>query len=306
MKPAILVHGGAWDIPDDLVKVHLNGCREAAETGWKILKSQSTALDAVEAAVRNMELSPTFDAGRGSFLNQAGEVEMDAIIVDGKTMNFGAVAAVRNLLHPVTLARKIMEQTDHVFLVGKGAERFAALSGMNFVLPEDLLVGRELERYRQLKLTPNFQARTIFESEFPDSPSGTVGAVAIDANGDLAAATSTGGTPKKMAGRVGDSPLIGSGAYADNLIGAVSTTGWGEAIAKVVLAKTIANKLQTHAPSTAIQKALDFLLDRTEGRAGAIAINTQGKIGLAFSTPRMAHAWIKEEEKLHVGIQEQF
>lgn len=303
---AIIVHGGAWDIPDDLVEAHLEGCRKAAETGWTVLTNRGTALDAVEGAVQTMEDSPNFDAGRGAFLNQEGEVEMDAIIVDGKTLNFGAVAAVRNLLHPITLARQVMEQTDHVFLVGKGAEKFAASIGMNFASPEDLLVGRELDRWQKLQEQPNFQAKTLFESEFPNSPSGTVGAAAIDVNGDLAAATSTGGTPQKMAGRVGDSPLIGSRAYADNIIGAVSTTGWGEAIAKVVLAKTIANELQTYKPSIAIQKALDILLNRTEGRAGAIAINAQGKIGLAFSTPRMAHAWIKEEGKLHAGIQKPF
>ncbi|MFX0117137.1 MAG: isoaspartyl peptidase/L-asparaginase [Candidatus Hodarchaeota archaeon] len=302
MKPALIVHGGAWDIPNDLVEPHLKGCRKAVVVGWKTLNKRKKALDAVEAAVRIMENDPTFDAGRGSFLNQVGEIEMDAIIVDGKTMNFGAVAAVRNLLHPVTLARYVMEQTDHVFLVGIGAEKFALSIGMNFVSPEALLVGRELKRYNKLKQKLNFQARTIFEPKFPDSPSGTVGAVAIDANGDLAAATSTGGTPKKMAGRVGDSPLIGSGAYADNSTGAISTTGWGEAIAKVVLAKTIASDLQTHSTTIAIQKSLDLLLNRTGGRAGAIVINSQGEIGWGFNTPRMAYAWIKEGEELQQGI----
>lgn len=245
MKPAIIVHGGAWDIPDDLVESHLEGCRKAAEDGWKILENRGTALDALEIAVRAMEDNPTFDAGRGSFLNQDGEVEMDAIIVNGQTLNFGAVAALRNLPHPITLARYVMEQTDHVFLVGRGAEKFAEAIGMEFASPEDLLVGRELDRWHQLKKRREFKAKTIFESKFSQSPSDTVGAVAIDSNGDLAAGTSTGGTPQKMPGRIGDSPLIGSGAYADNRIGAVSTTGWGEAIARVVLAKAIASNLET-------------------------------------------------------------
>ncbi len=302
MKPAIIVHGGAWDIPDDLVEVHLDGCRKAVENGWKILEKRGTALDAVEIAVRAMEDDPTFDAGRGSFLNQGGEVEMDAIIVNGKTLNFGAVAAIRNLLHPITLARHVMEQTGHVFLVGKGAEKFALAIGMEFVSPEELLVGRELDRWHQLKKKREFKAKAIFESEFSQSPSDTVGAVAIDSNGDLAAATSTGGTPQKMPGRVGDSPLIGSGAYADNRVGAVSATGWGEAIARVVLAKTITCNLEALQPSEAIHQALAFLLERTDGRAGAITINAQGKIGCGFNTPRMAYAWTKEGEKVHSGI----
>ena len=295
-----MVHGGAWAIPDRMVEAHLAGCTAAAEEGGRALSEGGSALDAVEAAVRVMEEDPTFDAGRGSFLNREGAVEMDAIIMDGARLRAGSVAAVRNILHPVTLARLVMERTDHVLLVGEGANLFAAEVGVEETPEEDLLVGRELERWRKLREDPRFRAKVIFESPKAtpswDVPGDTVGAVAMDADGNVAAATSTGGTPKKRMGRVGDSPLVGAGAYADNLAGAVSATGWGEPIILSCLSKRVLELLERGMdPTRASQAALDEMLERHDGRGGVILITPDGSITASFNTPRMAYALWKPE-----------
>lgn len=292
----IIVHGGAWAIPDRMVEAHLEGCRVAAEEGGRVLEEGGPAMDAVEAAVRVMEEDPTFDAGRGSFLNREGIIEMDAVIMDGSVLKAGSVAAVRNILHPVTLARKVMEHTDHVMLVGEGANIFAAEVGIDATPEEELLVGRELERWKALRQDPKFRARVIFEpprSPHPwDSPGDTVGAAALDRNGDMAAATSTGGTPKKRMGRVGDSPLVGAGAYADNLTGAVSATGWGEPIIMSCLSRRVLEFIERGmAPSAASASALGELMDRHEGRGGVILITPDGTMTADFNTPRMAYAF---------------
>jgi beta-aspartyl-peptidase (threonine type) len=291
----IIVHGGAWAIPDRMVDAHLEGCRAAAEEGGRVLEGGGTALDAVEAAVRTMEEDPTFDAGRGSFLNREGAVEMDAIIMDGATLRAGSVAAVRNILHPVSLARMVMDHTDHVMLVGEGANIFAAEMGVEATPEEDLLVGRELERWKALRKDPKFKARVIFEPPTVrpswDSPGDTVGAAAIDGNGDLAAATSTGGTPKKRMGRVGDSPLVGAGAYADNGTGAVSATGWGEPIILCCLSRRVLEHIERGTgPAPAARTALNEMLERHEGRGGVILVTPDGTMTADFNTPRMAHA----------------
>jgi beta-aspartyl-peptidase (threonine type) len=277
----IIVHGGAWAIPDRMVEAHLAGCEAAAREGGRALSEGGSAIDAVEAAVRVMEEDPTFDAGRGSFLNREGAVEMDAVIMDGARLKAGSVAAVRNILHPVTLARLVMERTDHVLLVGEGANLFASEMGMEATPEEELLVGRELERWRQLKKDPRFRARVIFEPPKAapswDVPGDTVGAVAMDGDGNTAASTSTGGTPKKRMGRVGDSPLVGAGVYADDATGAVSATGWGEPIILSCLSKRV----------------LEF-------------IEPNGSITASFNTPRMAYAlWRSEEPEVLALIDEQ-
>ncbi len=291
----IIVHGGAWAIPDRVVEAHLEGCRAAAEEGGQVLEGGGTALDAVEAAIRTMEEDPTFDAGRGSFLNREGAVEMDAVIMDGAVLKAGSVAAVRNILHPVSLARMVMEHTDHVMLVGEGANIFAAEMGVEATPEEELLVGRELERWKALRKDPKFRARVIFEPPGArpswDTPGDTVGAVAIDRAGDTAAATSTGGTPKKRMGRVGDSPLVGAGAYADNATGAVSATGWGEPIIISCLSRRVLEFIERGmAPTPAAGAALAEMLERHEGRGGVILVTPDGAITADFNTPRMAYA----------------
>ena len=304
----IIVHGGAWAIPDRMVEAHLAGCAAAAEVGGKVLADGGSALDAVESAVRAMEEDPTFDAGRGSFLNREGAVEMDAIIMDGSRLRAGSVAAVRNILHPVTLARMVMERTDHVLLVGEGANLFASEMGMEATPEEDLLVGRELERWRKLREDPRFRAKVIFEPPTAapswDVPGDTVGAVAMDANGNTAASTSTGGTPKKRMGRVGDSPLVGAGAYADDTVGAVSATGWGEPIILACLSRRVLEFIERGmGPAKASQAALDEMLQRHEGRGGVILITPDGSITASFNTPRMAYAlWTGEDPEVLARI----
>ena len=239
VQPALIVHGGAWAIPDDQVDAHINGCRRAAEIGWGLLREGASAVDVVEAAVRVMEDDPTFDAGYGAHLNSAGEVELDALIMEGEALKAGAVAAVQRVRNPVSLARLVMEKSEHILLVAKGAEQFARDHGVPICRPEELLTGRERERWKLVRGMTDWHTSRAFETAYTD----TVGAVARDAAGNLAAATLTGGTPNKLPGRVGDSPLIGCGAYADNQTGGVSATGWGESLMQVVMSKTTCDYL---------------------------------------------------------------
>lgn len=288
---ALVLHGGAWDIPDNLVEPHRKGLKAALKAGWDVLQRKGSAIDAVEHAIIVMEQDETFDAGRGSFINAAGEVELDASIMNGASFRAGAVAAVQNIPHPITLARAIMEQSEHVLLVGMGASRFAREHKIKTCSQDELITLRELERWRALQADANFSTKDAFRKK--RHPSGTVGAVALDHRGNLAAGTSTGGTPNKFPGRVGDSPLIGCGTYADNSTGAVSTTGWGEAMIKVVMAKTVIDLMDWHqrGPLQAAKDALKILEKKTEGYGGIIALNPAGDVGIAFNTPRMARAY---------------
>jgi beta-aspartyl-peptidase (threonine type) len=287
MRPSIIVHGGAWDIPQQTHEAHKRGCLAAAEIGYGILTSGGSSLDAVEAAVRAMEEDTTFDAGKGSFLNRDGEVELDAIIMEGKDLRFGSVAAVQHVLHPITLARQVMEQTPHCMLVGDGALRFARQIGMPLVPENELLTERELERWEQIRKEKGYGQRAVFEGQ------GTVGAVAIDADGVIVAATSTGGTPNKMAGRVGDSPLVGCGAYADDESAGVSVTGLGESLMKIVMARRVCELVERGAtPQHAAHESISFLEQRVQGLGGAIVLDRKGRSAFSHNTPHMAVATI--------------
>jgi beta-aspartyl-peptidase (threonine type) len=246
-----------------------------------------------------MEDDPTFDAGIGSVLNRVGEIELDAIIMDGKNLALGAVAAVRGINHPVQLARLIMEDTDHALLVGDGARRFAEIKGMRLCAQAELTVPREVERFRKLQQTPDYH----LSDGFTPDPVGTVGAVAIDADGNVAAATSTGGVHFKLPGRVGDSPLVGSGAYADNQTGAASVSGHGESIMRVVLAKTATDAL---ARGLNVQEAADYaiqtLYERVGGYGGIILVDFRGQIAFSYNTPHMAAAWVDEQGRIQSRI----
>jgi beta-aspartyl-peptidase (threonine type) len=231
MQPALIVHGGAWAIPADELEAHKEGCRRALDVGWQLLAQGRSALDAVEAAVRVLEDDPAFDAGVGSVLNRDGIVELDAAIMEGEQLRSGAVAAVRRIRNPITLARRVLE-SQVILLTATGAERFAESVGIPFCDPSELIVARERERWTALLKQGPVRAQDAFVA----NPGDTVGAVALDQRGHLAAGTSTGGTANKLPGRVGDSPLIGCGLYADDQSGACSSTGWGESIIKVVLA----------------------------------------------------------------------
>jgi len=310
--PVLVVHGGAWAMPDDMVDAHLNGVNNALAAGWRVLERGGTALDAVEEAIVIMEDDETFDAGRGSFLNRDGKVQLDALIMDGATLRTGGVGCVERLRNPVRAARKILSESPHVYFVAEGAERFAAEHGIALCNNEDLVIPREVERLRK------YQAAQADPKRSGSKPDGndlfapavhdptishdTVGAVALDRNGHIAAATSTGGTLNKAPGRLGDSSLIGCGCYANNESAAVSTTGWGEPIMKLVLAKWTADRIQAgNLPEWSAQEAMNYLQQRLNGHGGIIVLNPEGHIGIAHNTPRMAWAY-KTVKKQEAGV----
>ena len=281
-------------MPDDMVEAHLLGVRHALAAGWRVLERGGTALDAAEEAVVIMEDDETFDAGLGSFLNRDGRVQMDALIMDGGTLRAGGVGCVERVRNPVRAARKILSESPHVYFVGEGAERFAAEHGIALCANEDLVIPREVERLREYQREATKRGATEDGNDLfaPEISHDTVGAVALDRDGNIAAATSTGGTLNKAPGRLGDSSLIGCGCYADNLSAAVSTTGWGEPIMKLVLAKWTADRvLAGNLPEWAAQEAMNSLKQRLNGHGGIIVLNTAGQFGIAHNTPRMAWAY---------------
>jgi beta-aspartyl-peptidase (threonine type) len=290
VNPVLLVHGGAWAIPDAAVEAHQRGVHSAAEIGWRVLEKGGCALDAVEEAIVAMEDDETFDAGRGSFLNEDGRVQLDALMMDGATLQAGGVGCVERLRNPIRAARKVLSGSPHIYFVGEGAERFAEEHGIALCPNEDLIIERELVRWKDAKkqqfltVPPEFSGPSLNSHD-------TVGAVALDANGNIAAGTSTGGTLNKAAGRVGDSSLIGCGCYADNLSAAVSTTGWGEPMMKLVLSKWAADRVEMgDTPEVVAKAAIERLHNRLNGHGGIILLDSRGRIGLAHNTPRMAWA----------------
>jgi len=293
--PVLVAHGGAWGIPDDMVEAHLNGVRNAIAAGWHALSHGGSAADAVEEAVVIMEDDDAFDAGRGSFLNREGKVQLDALIMDGATLRAGGLGCVEHIRNPIRAARKILSESPHVYFVAEGAERFAAEHGIPLCKNEDLIIPREVERLRE------FQSRTSEERADLFAPTishDTVGAVALDRDGNIAAATSTGGTLNKAPGRLGDSSLIGCGCYADNESAAVSTTGWGEPIMKLVLAKWSADRVFAgNAPQWVALEAMEYLKHRVAGHGGIILLDARGRFGIAHNTPRMAWAFKTASEE---------
>jgi L-asparaginase / beta-aspartyl-peptidase len=295
IDPVLLVHGGAWAIPDEMVEAHLNGVRNAMAAGWEVLSRGGLALDAVEEAVVVMEDDDTFDAGRGSFLNRDGKVQLDALIMDGATLRAGGVGCVERLRHPVRVARKILSESPHVYFVAEGAERFAIEHGIPLCRNEDLVIPREVERLREYQANIAAHGAELFA---PTISHDTVGAVALDRDGNIAAATSTGGTLNKAPGRLGDSSLIGCGCFADNKTAAASTTGWGEPIMKLVLAKWAADRVAAgNLPEWVAAEAINYLKSRVNGHGGIILLDTRGRFGIAHNTPRMAWALRTEKEE---------
>jgi len=296
VQPALVVHGGAWEIPDALVAACRRGCQRALEVGWAVLAGGGSALDAVVEAVAVLEDDPVFDAGYGAHLNLDGRVQLDAIVMDGERLDAGAVAAVERVRNPVRLARRVLEASPHVLLVGSGAERFAQEQGLELCAPEELITAEERAAWEQCRRLGHDAARHAGHGM------GTVGAVALDHAGRLAAATSTGGTCCKYPGRVGDSPLIGCGCYADSLVGAASATGMGEAIMRVVLAREAVERMRTGThPQEVAEACMRLLAERGRGRGGLILLDRQGRFGVAFSTSRMAFAFYDAAGGLVLG-----
>jgi len=290
----MLVHGGAWAIPDDAIAAHLRGVRAAAAAGWKALSAGGSSLEAVEAAIIVMEDDETFDAGRGSFLNMDGRVQLDACLMDGATLRAGGVGCVEHIRNPIAAAKKVLTESPHVYFVANGAERFAQEHGIELISNDELVIPREVQRLSEARKQGYLQMPEEFgaASQYHD----TVGAVALDAQGNIAAGTSTGGTLNKAPGRVGDSSLIGCGCYADNQSAAVSTTGWGEPMMKLVISKWVADRVEDGvSPQEAAEHALAYLKKRLSGHGGIIVVDAKGRYGLAHNTPRMAWALVTDE-----------
>jgi beta-aspartyl-peptidase (threonine type) len=288
MQPSLIVHGGAWDIPDDAVVSCNVGCQNALRAGWAVLSKSGSALDAIEAAIVVLEDDPAFDAGFGSHLNLDGHVECDAMVMDAATLRAGSVAGLRRVRNPIRAARAVLEKCPHMMLISDGAERFAADHGVPICDPNELVSPAESEAWLLCRRDSHAADHHRGHEQ------GTVGAVALDQHGHLVAATSTGGTCCKLPGRVGDSPLIGCGCYADAETGGVSSTGFGEAIMKIVMAKTAADFLRPagSSPTRAAQAAVELLAKRGKGTGGVILLDKNGTPGFAFNTPRMAYGYV--------------
>jgi beta-aspartyl-peptidase (threonine type) len=297
--PVVVVHGGAGDLgPNDPASSggeapRLRGVRDAAAEAWRILAQGGSAVDAVEAAVRVLEDDPTYNAGTGACLTASGGVELDASIMDGETLRCGAVAVVTDVKNPITLARRVMERCEHVLLAGPGASSFARSVGIPAYDGALLVTPRQRERWELLARTQSEQA----VGRPPDvGPKGTVGAVARDARGHLAAATSTGGMAMKLSGRIGDTPIIGCGTYADDALAAVSCTGHGERIIQLTLARHCADLVGRGAdPMAAARDAVDWLGRRVRGEGGLIVVGPRGEVGFAHNTAVMSRAWSRPD-----------
>lgn len=290
MRPTIIVHGGAGVLDAMRIPRCVSGCEAAARAGWEVLRQGGAALDAVEAAVRVLEDDGEFNAGYGAVLNHEGTVEVDAALMDGK-LRAGAVAAVPWLRHPVTLARRVLDDGRHILLVADGALDFAREHGIGPELPAALVTSRARDRWereRQGRAAPSATGDGSDDGVGRDRPGDTVGAVAIDAAGGVAAASSTGGISYKHPGRVGDSPLVGSGLYALDGAGAATATGHGESILRVVLCKHAVDELRRGADAmAAARSSIDELAARVRagvnvfggGTAGIIVVDAAGRIG---------------------------
>lgn len=300
----------------ELESAYKQKLKDALNAGYSVLKSGGSSLDAVEVAVKVLEDSPLFNAGKGSVFTAEGTNEMDASIMEGKTLKAGSVAGVTTIKNPISAARAVMEKSPHVMMTGKGAEKFAAEQKLEIVSPEYFFDSLRYKQWQKIKETEKIQldhsedrgdVKPSFDVEFnpnPDSKFGTVGAVALDINGNLAAATSTGGMTNKKFGRIGDSPIIGAGCYANNKTCAVSCTGHGEFFIRSVVAYDISALMEYK--NLMLQQAAETVIDKklTElgGTGGVIAVDAQGNIAMPFNTPGMYRGVVKENGEVEVSI----
>jgi beta-aspartyl-peptidase (threonine type) len=294
IRPAVVVHGGAWAIPDEEWRAHRDGVIRAARAAWNVISDGGAALDAVQTAIVILEDDPTFDAGTGSVLCRDGRIEMDAAVMDGRDLGVGAVACVREVKNPILLAREVL-RSDHVLLAGEGAHRFAWERGITPCDPTSLVVERERRRLADFLQTPQDPDPRVPFGHPGRGPAGTVGAVAVDKGGNVAAGGSTGGVPGKRPGRIGDTPIPGAGLWADNRWGGAACTGWGEGILRIGLARGAVANLRESAAQDAAWLAVREMDDRIQGRGGVIVLSRDGSIGFAFNTPRMAVAYMDAE-----------
>ncbi|MGQ9726359.1 MAG: isoaspartyl peptidase/L-asparaginase family protein [Candidatus Bathycorpusculaceae bacterium] len=303
-KPTIVVHGGAGTWHPERSQAGLEGVKKAAEKGFEILRNGGSALDSVMEAVAVLEDEGAFNAGYGSSLNIEKGIEMEASIMDGKTLQAGAVGLLKDVKNPVRLARIVMEKTDHVFVVGEGAEKLAKIFSLERRNPITELRLKYYEQQKKALLDGKFELPKLHElvKAYPEMfELETVGAVTIDKDGNVAAATSTGGFPLKLPGRIGDSPLIGCGTYADNQAGACSATGVGEIAIRLTLAKIVCNYMESgKTAQEAVEMAIRLVNKRFPSiynSMGLIAIDTNGRFGAAHNSPNLCWAYMTPEMK---------
>jgi beta-aspartyl-peptidase (threonine type) len=287
--PAVLVHGGAGTNPAHEPEPYLAGTRAAAEAGLRVLLQGGSALDAAQAAAVVLEDNAWFNAGTGACLTSSGEVELDASCMDGTTLRAGAVACIRTVKNPVLLARRVCDDTPHVLIAGPGADAYARECGIEAYPNEKLVVPRQRARFEEL------HAQALRDgADSVRRGLGTIGAVVVDAKGRVAACTSTGGTPYKRPGRIGDTPIIGAGTYANDQEAAASSTGLGEAIVKVSMARAGCLYVRDGAsPRKAARLAVGLLSERAQGDGGIIVAGPDGRLGWAYNTARMARAFVR-------------
>jgi beta-aspartyl-peptidase (threonine type) len=319
----IVIHGGAGVITRGTLtpeqeKEYRAALEQAVLAGYKILQAGGTSLDAVEAAVRIMEDSPLFNAGKGAVFTSEGTNELDASIMDGKTLKAGAVATLKRIKNPISLARLVMQKSPHVMMIGEGAEKFARENGVETVPQSYFFTQRRFDALKRIQEEEKKKAEaakegkkvSLVESKKDENRHGTVGAVAVDKFGNLAAATSTGGMTNKKFGRVGDAPIIGAGTYANNNSCAVSATGWGEYFIRLGVARDISAIMDYQAMP--IQQAVDAVIQRKlpalgkmdgeDADGGVIAIDKFGNIGISFNSEGMYRAYIDMNGKPVVQI----
>ena len=303
---AIIIHGGAGTIlkenmSEEKETAYKVALEEAIRTGYEILKNGGSSLDAVQKTINVMEDSPLFNAGKGAVFTNAETNELDASIMDGKTLNAGASAGTKTVKNPINLARVIMDNSPHVMLSGDGAELFAKEQGLKLVSPDYFLTERRLNSIKKIKERDKKTASN--DTEIKDYKYGTVGCAALDKNGNLAAGTSTGGMTNKRWGRIGDAPIIGAGTYANNNTCAVSSTGWGEYFIRAMVAHDISALMEYKGLS--LEKAAKEVLDKVKnlgGDGGIVAVDKNGNMVAEFNTAGMYRATMNDEGELTIGI----
>jgi len=304
---SLMLHGGAGaldNVKDNKTAVrYLDSMRRILEHGREVLVMGGSALQAVEACASLLEDDPVFNAGCGSVLNENGKVEMDAAIMDGRDLSAGAVAAIDNIANPIQLARLVMSNSEHVMLIGEGAMRFADHCNMERVVEDYFYTPDRVEQLKQAQVRNKIMLDHDDSGEdIGDQKYGTIGAIARDPKGNLAAATSTGGIVNKRMGRIGDSPIIGAGVYADNETCAVSATGYGEDFMRTVIAKTISDFMYMKGMNAeeATKAGIEYLTRKVKGRGGVIVIDQNGNCSSAFTTKKMIHGWIEHGKETFV------
>ncbi|MBG9377886.1 isoaspartyl peptidase/L-asparaginase [Panacibacter sp. DH6] len=316
-KYVLVIHGGAGTIlksqmTKEKEQQYTKGLNDALEAGKKILANGGTAMDAVVAAIKVLEDNPLFNAGKGAVFTNEGKNEMDAAIMDGSNLKAGSVAGVTTIKNPITAARAVMDKSEHVMMVGKGAEKFAQQQGCTIVDPSYFFTEERWRSLQQIRaedsskmLLDHDSAKALLKQPGnKDYKYGTVGCVALDMNGNLAAGTSTGGMTNKKFGRVGDAPVIGAGTYANNATCAISCTGWGEFYIRLVMAKTISDRMEFgyQALADATNEMVMKQLGALGGDGGLIAVDKDGNIAMPFNTEGMYRAYITGNGKTEVKI----